>query len=267
MSSTHTIYSRPSIHHGGPRVFHNYPGARYLLPGDEKEIERLKFQHTLLKTAFEDRILLVPLGQKSSYFVLDCGVGPAAWLHPPNVSFSVLSVTELPQEWAGRFDIIHQRLLIFALRRDEWTQALKCMLHALCPGGWVQFTELGIWRAGLHTERHRLALKDLSDSQSLFLEIVAALPELLREAGFFDIRTEMRAIPLGAWAGQFGIDARNDLFSVFQAIKTAAFRFGRFGSVRSEEDFDELMDAMGKEWDRTEGATMEIHTFLRQEAS
>ncbi|KAI5123164.1 hypothetical protein M0805_000867 [Coniferiporia weirii] len=198
---------------GAPHAFHNYPGAGYFLPGDDEEIERLKFQHTLLKTAFEDRILLVPLGQESSYFVLDCGVGPAAWLvdaaaqlpknsilhgidinssvlpleHPPNVSFSVLSVTELPQEWAVAF---------------PW-----------------------------------------------------ALPELLREAGFVDIRIEMRAVPLGAWAGQFGIDVRNDLVGAFQAIKTAAFRSGPFGSLRSEEDYDELMDAMGKELDRTEGAT------------
>ncbi|KAI5121044.1 hypothetical protein M0805_008620 [Coniferiporia weirii] len=273
-----------------PRVSHNYPGAGYIFPADEEEVERLMLQHAILKATFEGRVLLIPFNPQSSYFVLDSGVGPGAWLldaatqfaptsilhgvdiqnrlfpreHPPNVSFSITSIIALPQEWTGRFDIVHQRLLIAALRRKEWPLALQNMLGVLQPGGWIQLTEIGVWHAGPFTERHSHVVRELYDSHELILDIAIELPELLREAGFVDIRAEGRKIPLGAWAGQLGIDARDDMVGVFRNMKTPLLQSGGLGFVKTEEEFDKSMDALGKEWDETEGALVEFHTFCAQ---
>ncbi|KAH9841078.1 uncharacterized protein C8Q71DRAFT_743255 [Rhodofomes roseus] len=48
----------------------------------------------------------------------------------------------------GRFKLVHQRLLIAALRSWEWTVALREIFRVLQPGGWVQLGEVGPWKAG-----------------------------------------------------------------------------------------------------------------------
>ena len=38
---------------------------------------------------------------------------------PPNAEFLVHNITALPEEWSGTFDLVHQRLLLAALRAEE----------------------------------------------------------------------------------------------------------------------------------------------------
>ncbi|KAI5121038.1 hypothetical protein M0805_008614 [Coniferiporia weirii] len=268
-----------------PRLFHSYPGASYILPADDKEVERLRLQHRMLRAAFEDRVLLVPLEPQSSYFVLDSGAGPAAWLldaaaqlpptsilhgidiesrnfprtRPANVSFSVTSITALPDAWAGRFDIVHQRLLKAALRRAEWPQAISEIARALRPGGWAQLCELASWTSGPITARHRRLHDAIFAARGLYIDVTYDLPETLSAAGLVDVRVETRAVPLGAWAGPPGVDLRDDLSGVYRAMKTAVFNSGGLGFFEKEEEFDRFMDDMEKEWDTTEGGEAVFH--------
>ncbi|THH06383.1 hypothetical protein EW145_g4123 [Phellinidium pouzarii] len=273
-----------------PRVFHNYPGANYILPSDEQEIHRLKLQHDVLKAAFDGKVLLAPIKLHTSPFVLDSGTGSAAWLldvapdmspsaimhgvdienrlfptsHPPNISFSINSIATLPEEWTAKFDLVHQRLLLAALRRSEWPKALSQMFRILRPGGYVQLGEAGAWHAGAVTERHADMLHTLFESRELLLEVSSDMSTFLRDAGFVDIRVETRTIPLGAWAGQLGADARDNFMGVYRGMKTPVLRSGGLGFVETEEDFDRLMDELEKEWDETKGAEMKFHIFIAQ---
>ncbi|KAI5117084.1 hypothetical protein M0805_009488 [Coniferiporia weirii] len=273
-----------------PRAFTNYPGATYILPSDEEEAKRLRLQHKVLKVAYEGKVLLPPFKDQSSYFVLDSGAGPAIWLldacsrlsstailhgidiesrlfppsYPPNISFSIASVTALPEEWTNKFDFVHQRLLMAALKRNEWPVALKQIFRVLSPGGWVQLGEFGEWRAGPINKKHAVMHRALFDSRNLCLDIYADLPRLLEEAGFTNIKVEKRTIPLGARGGQQGIDSRDNLISVFRAMKTPILRSGGLGFVSTEKDFDQLLDSLEKEWDETEGAGIDAHIIYAQ---
>ncbi|THG96243.1 hypothetical protein EW145_g7812 [Phellinidium pouzarii] len=263
------------------RVFHNYPGAAYILPSDEQEGERLRLQHRVWKTAFEGRILLPPFRGQASYVVLDSGTGteiasqlaPGAILHgidiekrlfppshPSNMSFSVASITSLPDEWSDKFDFVHQRLLVLGLKNKEWPLAVEQIFRVLSPGGWVQFGEFGDWRIGPVTEKHRRMYKALLDSRGLNLDIYADLPEILQKANFTNITVEKRAIPVGSWAGKEGVGSRNNFMSVFRSMKAFVLQSGGLGFVETEEDFDHFIDAVEKEWDETEGA--EVNAFI-----
>ncbi|THH05068.1 hypothetical protein EW145_g5068 [Phellinidium pouzarii] len=285
-----TVSSAVAIPHVSQRSFHNYPGAAYVLPADEQEIERLRQQHNIWKTAFNGKILLPPFKPQSSYFVLDSGSGPAAFLldlcsqlaqtsvlhgidiekrlfplsHPSNVSFSIASVTSLPDEWTSKFDFVHQRLLFFALKRTEWTLAMDQIHRVLSPGGWVQFGEYGYWHSGPINEKYRQMQNALAESRGFDAKICADLPRLLQKAGFINVTVEKRTVPLGAWAGQVGVDSRNNFISVFAGLKMAVLKAGGLGFVETEEDFDGFTVALQKEWDETEGSEIEFHIVYAQ---
>lgn len=181
--------------------------------------------------------------------------------HPPNVSFSTRSVTELPKEWSGKFDYVHQRLLVAALTHMEWPKALSEIFRVLSPGGWIQISEVGKWRGGSATERHINLLHDLFQARNLLIDVSSILPELLHEAGFVDIRTEKRTIPLGSWAGRLGADARENFIGVFRGMKTPVLLAGGLGYVGSEEDFDVMLDDVEKEWDEGKDSEIEFYSF------
>ncbi|KAH8113562.1 S-adenosyl-L-methionine-dependent methyltransferase [Phellopilus nigrolimitatus] len=272
------------------RNFHKYPGANYVLPSDEQEAARLKLQHDILKVAFEGRIILTPVNSQTGYFVLDSGVGPGAWLldaaselsssailhgididsrlfprsHPSNASFSVNSIVSLPVHWSNKFDIVHQRLLVAALKRSEWRQALDQIYRVLCPGGWVQLGEVGTWHGGPVTEKHARMLRALFESRELLLEVSTDIPDLLRAAKFVNVRVEKRTIPLGSWAGKYGTDARDDFMGIFRGMKTPILNSGGLGFVETEEAFDCLLDELEKEWDNTRGAEFDFHIICAQ---
>ncbi|KAH8106631.1 hypothetical protein DFH11DRAFT_1639294 [Phellopilus nigrolimitatus] len=269
------------------RKYHNYPDSHYVLPTDEQEVERLRLQHNVVKNAFEGRLIFPPLKSQSSYFVLDSGVGPAAWLldvaselsvsailhgvdlesrlfphsRPTNVSFSVGSIVSLPEEWKNKFDLVNQRLLLTALTRSQWPQTLGQIHRVLSPGGWVQLGEVGTWHAGPVSERHRRMLHALFDSRELLLDVSMEIPELLRKAKFDNIKVEVRNLPL---AGETGADARNNWIGAFRAVKTPIMRLGGLGFVQTEEEFDHFLDELEKEWDSTPDAEIEFHIFYAQ---
>ncbi|KAI0919624.1 hypothetical protein AcV5_001638 [Taiwanofungus camphoratus] len=93
------------------------------------------------------------------------------------------------------------------------------------------------------------------------------MPALLRAEGFVNIDVEERTIPLGSWAGQDGTDARDNCIGVFKGMKTPILNSGGLGYVESEEAFDHLLDAVEKEWDATQGATIKFNIISGQKPS
>lgn len=179
-----------------------------------------------------------------------------------NVSFSVNSVTSLPTAWTGRFDFVHQRLLLAALQSSEWPRALSEMYRVLAPGGWIQLGEAGQWHAGPTDARLASLVRALFESRGLLLDIAVDLPKLVEEAGFESIKIEKRLIPLGRWAGSQGRDASDNFLGVSAGMKTPILRSGGFGLVSSEKEFDELIEAVRKEWDEYQGAEIVFHIIL-----
>ncbi|KAF7322479.1 ATP-dependent DNA helicase [Mycena chlorophos] len=167
-----------SIEHT-PREHHSYPGSLYVMPADDPEKQRLDRQHRLFKDLLNGRILLAPVQLEEGDAVLETGTGTGAWLvelassvdpsvqmvgvdieprlfpveAPKNISFHMNTVLNLPAEWTNKFTLVHQRLLMVALRTVEWPQALREMHRVLRPGGWVQIAESSTWPVGAYPGR------------------------------------------------------------------------------------------------------------------
>lgn len=184
-----------------------------------------------------------------------------------NVEFSTGSITNLPLEWSNSFKLVHQRLLVAALQLPEWKQAIGEMYRVIAPGGWLQMGEVGPWQAGPVTVEHFALLLALFKARGLVIDIYKQIPEMMREAGFVDVYEEERSMAIGSWAGQYGMDVRDNFMGVFRAMKTPALKAGGFGFVKTEEDFDALMAAMEQEWDDTPGSYIKFFIICGKKPS
>ncbi|KAL1665325.1 S-adenosyl-L-methionine-dependent methyltransferase, partial [Schizophyllum commune] len=112
--------------------------SHYLLTYDAEEM-----QHDMIMSAIDGRLIIAPVDLLPGTKVLDSATGTGIWAlqasaqypevsftgidiesvnfptPPPNVEFLVHNITALPKEWSGSFDLVHQSLLIAALRTEE----------------------------------------------------------------------------------------------------------------------------------------------------
>jgi hypothetical protein len=180
------------------------------------------------------------------------------------VSFSLNSVTSLPEEWSGRFDLVHQRLLLAALTNTEWPQAIEGMFKVLRPGGWIQLGEAGPWHAGEANVKLVELVRTLFVSRGLLLDIANDLPNFLKEAGFINIVIEAQDIPLGAWGGEAGCEGRDNFMGVFRGMKTPILKSGGLGIVDSEAALDAVYDSAEQEWNEHHGAALTFYIVHAQ---
>ena len=153
-------------------------GLPYALPRDMEEINRLDFQHYMLRYALQG-LYAAPL--KNPVTILDVGTGTGRWamdmaqafpraqvvgldvnpppadertgsgldVRPPNYSFAPGNVLEgLPFE-DGTFDFVHMRLLFTAIPADRWPFAISELARVTRPDGWVESVETaGLFNGG-----------------------------------------------------------------------------------------------------------------------
>ena len=130
---------------------------------------------------------------------------PPGPTRPRNIFFSIMSILSLPDTWSNRFDLIHQRLLVCGLRRTDWPIALAEIHRALRPGGWVQLGEYNSnWGSGPYALKQIAVYEAIAEHRGQNIHVNKELPELLKNAGFVDVRVERRSLPLGAWGGERG---------------------------------------------------------------
>src|SRR5579883_2951423 len=169
-------------------------GIPYALPRDLEEMNRLDFQHFLLRQAFKGNYA-APIGNPGS--ILDVGAGTGRWARemallfpqaqvvgidvnvppvdeaasggaaseplPPNYRFVAGNVLEgLPFPDAS-FDFVHMRLLVAGIPHDRWPGVIKELARVTQPGGWVESVESpSLQRGGPATERIIQWIRDLS---------------------------------------------------------------------------------------------------------
>lgn len=170
---------------------------------------------------------------------------------PRNVDFSIRSVTELPGEWTDSYSLVNQRVLYAALTESQWNAALSEIYRVLAPGGWVQIIEGSSisTHMGPYSERIGSILGKMYAHKGLLIDVVKRLPDMLAREGFTNVHNETRALPLGAWAGTDGLEHRDNLVSVYSAMRGPIFKADGFGLVSSEQEYDDLLDGLAKEWD------------------
>ncbi|KIK61298.1 hypothetical protein GYMLUDRAFT_243492 [Collybiopsis luxurians FD-317 M1] len=255
-----------------------HASEQYLLPADEVETERLNLQHRIIIRSFEDQLSLASLHLTSGNRVLESAAGTGIWAleffeeqkktgttldmecidisdkqfpksYPPNIHFSLHSVTDLPVEWSGTFLYAHQRLLVAALTDPLWRNAISELFRVLVPGGWIELVELEIKDAhfdvGPSSTKLQAALVSLIEKKNIIGNLGAYLPHLLREIGFVDVQCEIRHSPIGQPEEKhlgFTGDEWADAWGTFKQ------RIVDLGLIESGEEYERLRSEGAVEW-------------------
>ena len=228
------------------------PGVPYMLPTDMAEVNRLDFQHFMLRQALQGNYA-APLATPQS--ILDVGTGTGRWaremaalfpnanvigldvmvptiddvaeegtgpdLRPPNYTFVAANLLEgLPFADAS-FDFVHQRFLVAAMPGDRWQQAIHELVRVTVPGGWVELVEASIWfdNAGPASSAVSSWFLAASKRRGIDLSMTDNLPPLLEAAGLARVEQRVVKIPVGEWGGRLGKMAGANIASGTAAIK------------------------------------------------
>ncbi|KAL1665328.1 S-adenosyl-L-methionine-dependent methyltransferase [Schizophyllum commune] len=244
----------------------------YLLAYDADEVQRLQLQHDVIIRAFDGRLIVPSMKVSPGMKALDNACGTGIWTvqaaaqhpdieftgvdiearnfpisHPPNARFLVESITHLPDEWSSVFDLVYQRLLIAALRAQEWSQAIAEAYRVLQPGGWAQFVECStLWLRGPVAVRALEIKRALFSHRRMLSTCAEDIPQMLEDAGFHNVRSERVFIEMAGTTPE-AFSARTTIVGVYRQFKDAVVQAGGFGLVKSGEEYDALMDELEEE--------------------
>ncbi|KAG9310004.1 S-adenosyl-L-methionine-dependent methyltransferase [Chiua virens] len=264
----------------------------YLTPEDYSPVPliRLLAQHRLYTRLLSGRLILAPITLLDKDEVLDIGTGAGAWLcdarahllesvqlygidiesrlfpsykaFSANVHLSVGSATDLPSYWSSKFALVHQRLLILAYSREQWRRCIDEMYRVLVPGGYAQLIEIGPeWVSGPKTAAHLLFMDEFLANKGMLMRCGVYITDMMKAAGFVDVKCEEVVMNLGTWAGEDGIQGRDALIGAWKGMRDSVMKEGGFGRFTSTEEFDKAMDEIAEEWDHLECSHTAVRAF------
>jgi len=150
---------------------------------------------------------------------------------PNNLEFLVEDVTGGIGLSDASTDLVHSRLIAGGVPEDQWPGYLNEILRILVPEtGWAQLFEFvvpfAISKSGTLPKDAALSKlfayvqKELREKKGIFMD-ASKVPELVKNAGFVDVRRRKIRIEIGAW----GPDPQNHEFATrCQNIWTAAMQ-------------------------------------------
>ncbi|EJD42189.1 S-adenosyl-L-methionine-dependent methyltransferase [Auricularia subglabra TFB-10046 SS5] len=278
-----------------PRFFNDPENSVYLLPADSEERRRLNLQHANLVSAAGGKLLFAPIDLKDGDRALDCATGTGVWLldilsrspegvsftgidlsshlfpdasiTPANASFLRHSILDLPESWTSTYTLIHQRLLIAALRTEEWPKVIAGYFRALQPGGWIQLCEVypaGCIALGPRTARVRGMQRELMRLRGLDFDCAPHLEGWARQAGFINIEKVQIKVPVGVRAGKGPRNYTEGSIEMFLAMKVSYYLRVNAGVVGSEEEYVAAVAEMREEWDTIDDAHVPFYYVWAQ---
>ena len=221
--------------------------APYVLPSDDQEINRLDFQHYMLRYALRGNFA-APLQQPMS--ILDVGSGTGRWaqemarlfphanvigadiaapnpeqaqssdIRADNYAFVQGNILEGLPFADGAFDFTHMRLLLFAIPEARWPDVTRELLRVTKPGGWVELVETGPQQnGGPAMDQIVNWITQASLRRGINPLLGPRIGEFLRAAGARNVTTRDISLPVGAYGGRIGRLAETDVFGVLGGVK------------------------------------------------
>lgn len=253
---------------------HGYVGGRkhtlgvpYALPQDSEEVNRLDFQHYLLRYAFRGNFA-TPVD--SPHAILDVGCGTGRWAREMAQAFPVARVVGLdinpPPADAGSagparqsdftfmlgnvleglpfpdatFDYTHMRLMFLAIPADRWEFVARELIRVTRPGGWVELVEAGPEEHGGPDLDQLLAWgTEMLQRRGIDANYGSHIGDLLQRARLAQVGTRDLAIPLGVWGERVGKMMETDFFSGIHALEGVIATMG----IATREDFQRTLAA------------------------
>ncbi|KAI8047393.1 S-adenosyl-L-methionine-dependent methyltransferase [Gilbertella persicaria] len=224
------------------RVYHDVESSSYMLPKDDKEIDRLHQEHFVTKellgfNIMKDALKLLDF-QNNQLNVLDVCCGPATWLcetsleypncqfagidmcslwpqiiRPVNLNFTEANVLQGIPYPDKSFDFIQMRFIVLAFKPNEWSFVFSEIKRVLKDGGLFQCIDLDMRISTTNpiAKSYTEAFQAFCSSIGLDASLGAKLDIMLTEKSEMKIiQSEYREVPLG-WGGPIG-DAYLQIF-------------------------------------------------------
>jgi SAM-dependent methyltransferase len=219
-------------------------GLPYALPRDLEELNRLDFQHYMLRFALQG-LYAAPLAYPTR--ILDVGTGTGRWAmdmaqvfpranvigldvnpppaddratagrdeRPPNYAFAPGNVLEGLPFADGSFDFVHMRLLFTAIPTDRWAQVIRELTRVTRPGGWVESVEAtGLFDGGLNVGQFMDWIAQLSSRRGVNIMDPLRVPGYMQQAGLANVAASTVRVPTGAHGGRLGRMVATDFVGV-----------------------------------------------------
>lgn len=265
-------------------------GLPYALPRDMEEINRLDFQHYMLRFALRG-LYAAPLRHPAS--ILDVGTGTGRWamdmaqifpqarvigvdvnpppadeqagsrhdVRPPNYSFAPGNMLEGLPFADGTFDFVHMRLLFTAIPADRWPQAIAELARVTRPGGWVESVETtGLHDGGPNVELMMTWISQMSARRKVDLLNGAQVATFMRMARLRNIAASVANIPTGAWGDRLGSMVATD----FTAVCTGYGGLLVGAGLTTQERFDATLAGMRAEFATHSGCYTPFYVVIGQ---
>jgi ubiquinone/menaquinone biosynthesis C-methylase UbiE len=242
-------------------------GVPYTLPKDDEEINRLDFQHYMLRFALRGNYA-APIGSPRS--VLDVGTGSGRWpvemasifpkadvvgldvvpapadgerkeeTRPANYRFVAGNVLEGLSFADGSFDFVHQRLLIGALPADRWPGVVRELIRVTRRGGWVELVEANIWPENGGPALNTLGrwVYDAVARRGIDVQLCSHIGEMLTQGGMAGVTQREIRLPLGRKFGRLGTMMETNHLALFESLKGLIVATG---IAASDEAFEQTL--------------------------
>jgi ubiquinone/menaquinone biosynthesis C-methylase UbiE len=245
-------------------------GLPYALPRDMEEINRLDFQHYMLRYALRG-LYAAPLESPAS--IVDVGTGTGRWamdmaqlfpqthvigvdvnpppaderaqagmdVRPPNYRYAPGNVLEgLPFE-NGAFDFAHMRLLFTALPADRWPLAVQELARVTRPGGWVESVETtGLHDGGPNVDQMMSWITQMSARRHVDLTNASRVAEFMQSAGLRNVAASVVNVPTGVWGDRLGTMVATDFVGVCRGYAGLLVGAG----LTTQQQFDQTLEGM-----------------------
>lgn len=254
-------------------------GLPYALPRDMEEINRLDFQHYMLRFALRG-LYAAPLQQPAS--ILDVGTGTGRWamdiaqlfpranvcgvdvnpppadeqaltgvdVRPANYTFVPGNVLEGLPFNDGQFDFAHMRLLFTAIPGDRWPLAIRELARVTRPGGWVESVETtGLHNGGPHVDQMMSWIAQMSARRHVDLMNGSRVAEFAEMAGLRNVAASVVNVPTGVWGNRLGNMVATDFIGVCKGYAGLLVNAG----LTSQEQFDRTLNGMRADLDARRG--------------
>ncbi len=224
--------------------------APYVLPRDDQEINRLDFQHYMLRYALHGNFA-APVTAPAS--ILDVGSGTGRWAmemaayfpdtnvvatdivtpsqeangsgfvqekRPENYTFVPGNILNGLSFADGSFDFVHMRLLIFAIPEAVWPKVVSELIRVTRPGGWIELVETGPQQSGGPAMDMIVQwITEASRRRGVNPLIGPRVADFLAGAGAINGNRRDIALPVGSYGGRIGKMAETDIFGVMGGVK------------------------------------------------
>lgn len=243
----------------------------YLLPKDVQEVNRLDFQHYLMRQIFKGNYI-APLNVPGT--ILDVGCGTGRWGMEMCQEFPDAYVTGVDLETPSlaepastryrfvqanilnglpfadqSFAFVHQRFLVTALPERSWSPLIEELIRVTASNGWLELMEVThiIAPQGPAGKQMRQWIEQICIQRGIDPLLPQKLGPLLTASPLLtDVHFQYVDIPVGDWGGRIGSLLARDYYAVYEGVKPLYVKHLQI----QPDQYERMLVAMRQEWER-----------------